>query len=349
MESAPRELSLAEIRSFMLKNNCKVTNHALVKHFRLFLTNKETQEESRKLFKSYVNILASIKNEGEEKYLILRKKYVTECPTDDLSLNVSSRSFAAPLSDNESSPFKQPPPYRPPPEVPDQCSPRGSVALSRKNSSDTGPSGSEFSFGSEVMSVESRKIGSVLVRSASNDSPKSGELSRNSSLNEQNEAPPAIPPRKRVSVDQSYSRQVSIEEKIPEAVKNVPVGSIDMERDYDKENVLSAVMDKNTSEFTDKTEPQEENKLSVKEKMLKFNRFASEEEAKIPSPIGKKKPEKGLDDTISTENLPQHPKAKEWLIAAANANYHELAKLSTDHPNLVKLQNPQTLTAVRHK
>lgn len=34
----------------------------------------------------------------------------------------------------------------------------------------------------------------------------------------------------------------------------------------------------------------------------------------------------------------QHPKAKEWLIAAANANYQELAKLSTDSPNLVKLQ-----------
>lgn len=43
MDSAPRELSLAEIRSFMLRNNCKVTNHALVKHFRAFLTNKETQ------------------------------------------------------------------------------------------------------------------------------------------------------------------------------------------------------------------------------------------------------------------------------------------------------------------
>uniref|UniRef100_A0A1Q3F6Q5 Uncharacterized protein n=1 Tax=Culex tarsalis TaxID=7177 RepID=A0A1Q3F6Q5_CULTA len=76
--------------------------------------------------------------------------------------------------------------------------------------------------------------------------------------------------------------------------------------------------------------------------MLKFNRFASEEEAKIPSPIGKKKPEKNAEDTISSENLLQHPKAKEWLIAAANANYQELAKLSTDHPNLVKLQDMST-------
>lgn len=37
------ELSLSEIRAFMLKNNCKVTNHALVKHFKKFLTNPDTQ------------------------------------------------------------------------------------------------------------------------------------------------------------------------------------------------------------------------------------------------------------------------------------------------------------------
>jgi hypothetical protein len=41
----PTELSLLEIRKFMLTNNCKVTNHALVKHFKQFLTNPETQSE----------------------------------------------------------------------------------------------------------------------------------------------------------------------------------------------------------------------------------------------------------------------------------------------------------------
>lgn len=115
MDSGPRELSLAEIRNFMLKNNCKVTNHALVKHFRSFLTNKETQEEARKLFKSYVNLLASIKNEGDEKYLILRKKYVDECPSEDVlsagyPMSPGSRSLGAVPSDSEGSPLKLPPP-----------------------------------------------------------------------------------------------------------------------------------------------------------------------------------------------------------------------------------------------
>ncbi|XP_065080197.1 uncharacterized protein LOC135703026 [Ochlerotatus camptorhynchus] len=358
MDSGPRELSLAEIRSFMLKNNCKVTNHALVKHFRAFLTNKETQDEARKVFKSYVNTLASIKNEGDEKFLILRKKYINECPSEDavnvnIPMSPGSRSLTAVLSDGENSPFKLPPPYRPPPEVldlnnPYQGSPRGSIALSRKNSSDTGRSGSEYSFSSEFTGSDSRKIGSSLVRSESSDSRLLSEVSRKQSVelyrfDSQEESAPAIPPRKRTSVDQSTGqlRQFSIEEKNREPIANIPMTASESEHESNKENEQSTTVgDDNDIKNANaaNAEQQEENKLSVKEKMMKFNRFASEEEAKVPSPIGKKKPEKSPDETLSSENLLQHPKAKEWLIAAANANYQELAKLSTDSPNLVKLQ-----------
>lgn len=41
--AAPQELSLSEIRDFMLNNGGKVTNHALVKYFKKFLTNPNTQ------------------------------------------------------------------------------------------------------------------------------------------------------------------------------------------------------------------------------------------------------------------------------------------------------------------
>lgn len=41
--AAPDELSLEEIRNFMLKNGGKVTNHELVKHFKQFLTNPNTK------------------------------------------------------------------------------------------------------------------------------------------------------------------------------------------------------------------------------------------------------------------------------------------------------------------
>uniref|UniRef100_A0A182T4J6 Uncharacterized protein n=1 Tax=Anopheles maculatus TaxID=74869 RepID=A0A182T4J6_9DIPT len=42
------------------------------------------------------------------------------------------------------------------------------------------------------------------------------------------------------------------------------------------------------------------------------------------------------EETINADNL--LPNAKEWLIAAAKSDYQLLAKLSTEQPNLVKLQ-----------
>ncbi|EDO63997.1 AGAP005008-PB [Anopheles gambiae str. PEST] len=300
MDTEPKELSMEEIRKFMVLNNYKLTNHTLVKHFRSFLTNKDTQDEARRRFKEYVNKIASVKHEGNEKYLVLRRKYYNGIPPEDAGtesqpMSPASRSYGLLGSDSEASPLRQPPPYRPPPVVsPDtvsyQGSPRGSVALNRRNSSDYVRSGSEISFGSEFASVDSRKVNPLLVRSNSNDTRSLPDGGRKPSVDMMvpydDGAPPAIPPRKR------------------------------------EKGVVAS----------------EENKLSVKEKMMKFNRFASEEEAKIPSPIGKKKPDKNAEETLNTENLMQHPNAKEWLIAAAKSDYQLLAKLSTEHPNLVKLQ-----------
>lgn len=257
--------------------------------------------------------MASIKNEGDEKFLILRKKYINECPSEDavnvnIPMSPGSRSLTAVPSDGENSPFKLPPPYRPPPEVLDpnnpyhnQGSPRGSIALSRKNSSDTGRSGSEYSFSSEFTGSDSRKIGSSLVRSESSDSRLLSESRKQSvelyRFDSQEESAPAIPPRKRTSVDQSTGqlRQFSIEEKNREPIANVPMTASESVHESNKENEQgTAVGDDNDTNNANATnaEQQEENKLSVKEKMMKFNRFASEEEAKVPSPIGKKKPEK---------------------------------------------------------
>lgn len=43
--AGPSQLSLYEIREFMLKKGGKVTNHELVKHFKKFLTNPDTQSK----------------------------------------------------------------------------------------------------------------------------------------------------------------------------------------------------------------------------------------------------------------------------------------------------------------
>ncbi|XP_058121127.1 ankyrin repeat domain-containing protein SOWAHC [Anopheles ziemanni] len=351
MENLPKELSLLEIRKFMLQNNCKVTNHALVKHFRSFLTNKDTQDDARKQFKTYVNVLASIKHEGNEKYLVLRRKFYDEIPTEDLlnmtvsqPMSPASRSYGIVPSDGEASPMRAPPPYRPPPIVSPEAvsyhgSPRGSVALNRRNSSEIGRSGSEISFGSEFASVDVKKVNPVLVRSHSSDTRQPQDVGgrrQSADVYKFDESvPPAIPPRKRVSETGSSSlvnsRQNSVEEKPADPVVEGPGENKENVPNEPDEGVVVAA---------------EENKLSVKEKMMKFNRFASEEEAKIPSPIGKKKPEKSPEETINAENLLQHPNAKEWLIAAAKSDYQLLAKLSSEHPTLVKLQFLSSYTAL---
>lgn len=44
------------------------------------------------------------------------------------------------------------------------------------------------------------------------------------------------------------------------------------------------------------------------------------------------------EEKISPEVLLAHPKAKEWIVSMAKANYQELAKLASEFPDLVKLQ-----------
>uniref|UniRef100_A0A182N1U0 SOWAHA-C winged helix-turn-helix domain-containing protein n=1 Tax=Anopheles dirus TaxID=7168 RepID=A0A182N1U0_9DIPT len=348
MEIEPKDLSMEEIRKFMVLHNYKLTNHMLVKHFRSFLTNKETQDEARRRFKEYVNKIASVKHEGNEKYLVLRRKYYNGIPPEDSHgasesqpMSPASRSYGFVPSDSEASPMRQPPPYRPPPVVsPDTVSyhgsPRGSIALNRRNSSDYVRSGSEISFGSDFASVDARKVNPLLVRSNSNDTrqlPDGAGRKLSVDMFAYDEgAPPAIPPRKRVSESggsvSSTSRQNSVDERSTGSLTELPSDN--------KENVAATATEPEGQHV--EADQSEENKLSVKEKMMKFNRFASEEEAKIPSPIGKKKPDKSTDETINSENLLQHPNAKEWLIAAAKSDYQLLAKLSSEHPNLVKLQ-----------
>ncbi|XP_051161668.1 uncharacterized protein LOC127281803 isoform X2 [Leptopilina boulardi] len=120
--ATPSELSLEEIRKYLLENGGSVRNHDLVKYFKKFLTDPETRVEARNRFKEYVNILATIKNEEGEKYLMLKKKY------RQTSLDLSSPSFSFGISPTSPvrtpevatpvSPLREPPPYRPPPPAP---------------------------------------------------------------------------------------------------------------------------------------------------------------------------------------------------------------------------------------
>ncbi|CAK9802843.1 Ankyrin repeat domain-containing protein SOWAHB [Anthophora plagiata] len=115
--ATPSELSLEEIRQYILENGGTARNHDVVKHFKKFLTDPETRVEARNRFKEYVNTLATIKNEEGEKYLVLKKKY-RQNPVEILSTEEIASPIATPDLATPVSPLRVPPPYRPPPPAP---------------------------------------------------------------------------------------------------------------------------------------------------------------------------------------------------------------------------------------
>ncbi|XP_076760903.1 ankyrin repeat domain family member sosondowah [Xylocopa sonorina] len=115
--ATPSELSLEEIRKYLLENGGTARNHDVVKHFKKFLTDPETRVEARNRFKEYVNTLATIKNEEGEKYLVLKKRYrqnsIEATTSEQFASPVSTPDIVTPVS-----PLRVPPPYRPPPPAP---------------------------------------------------------------------------------------------------------------------------------------------------------------------------------------------------------------------------------------
>jgi hypothetical protein len=224
-----------------------------------------------------VNILATIKSEGNEKFLILRKKYYNEVPSEDSVMNTSAGmstmspavSMMSMTSDVGDSPSRPPPPYRLPPPI----STPSPVMQHHVPPSMT-------TVGLPILEVQTKVQYKDCVnefQQAMNNFMESrvDVTSRKNSFEQiiDEQTPPSLPPRKRTSIDhRSISRENSIEQP--------------MDREDNKENIQIDPLA--SSAETD------DNKISVREAMMKFNRFASEEEAKIPSPISKpgKKPEK---------------------------------------------------------
>ncbi|CRL00307.1 CLUMA_CG013580, isoform A [Clunio marinus] len=250
-------------------NNCVLNFHKI--------------DEARKQFKTYVNVLATIKSEGNEKYLILRKKYYNELPSDDYmsdaSACMSPVSMMSMSSDFGDSPSRIPPPYRQPPQFPTTPPINQSVPPSMTTVG--------LPIVEPQAKVQYKECVNEFQQVMSNflDQNRVDVTSRKNSFEQiiEDQTPPSLPPRKRSSVDhRSISRENSVEHSIKD--------------DNNKENCQ--VFDSVPALPTET----DENKISVKEAMMKFNRYASEEEAKIPSPLSKanKKTEKILPTTLQT-------------------------------------------------
>lgn len=181
--------------------------------------------------------MAIIRTEGDEKFLILKRKFrppsMEECNSTSPSFITSSANIRMPLESAPRSitPHRQPPPYRAPPPP---C-----VTPTKSNSS------------SPVPSVTPTSTSAVTTPT--------------SPTNNGFEEPPVVPLRKK-----STSEKTKKEHIVDTAVQPKPLGS----------------------ESGD-VEPECERKISVKERMQKFNRMASESDLpKIPTNNFKKKVEK---------------------------------------------------------
>lgn len=193
----------------------------------------------------------------------------------DTSACMSPVSMVSMSSDMGDSPCRMPPPYRAPPQF---SSAPSSPAISHQQPIPSSMTTVGLPILEANTKVQYKECVNEFQQAMSNFLDNRVDVaSRKNSFEQiiEDQTPPSLPPRKRASVDhRSISRENSIEQS---------------EKDDNKENFQAS--DPLTASFVGETD---ENKISVKEAMMKFNRYASEEEAKVPSPLSKaaRKPEK---------------------------------------------------------
>ncbi|XP_043476138.1 ankyrin repeat domain-containing protein SOWAHB isoform X3 [Leptopilina heterotoma] len=312
--ATPSELSLEEIRKYLLENGGSVRNHDLVKYFKKFLTDPETRVEARNRFKEYVNILATIKNEEGEKYLLLKKKY------RQTSLDLSSPGFSFGISPTSPvrtpdlatpvSPLREPPPYRPPPPAP---------------LSPTSPTSYTTSPISRYQNELSEDTTGVFHNNFERNSKETTSAFKQ--YTEETDLPtsPPVPPRRKSQDKVKVENKENISVEKPKTVAEIII----------KEDEIP-------------TTPQSSaEQLSVRERMQRFNRMATETDLNVcPSgatPPIKKRSDKGTEEDDRASVASQlDGKSREWLVRAAQGDYQALAKLAAEEPRLTRMKDPSS-------
>lgn len=280
-------------------------------------------DEARKQFKTFVNMLATIKAEEKgngkmEKFLILKPKYVNELPSPDdssMSLNASfpmSPSMRS-LNDSElastSSPSRlPPPPYRAPPQVSTPPPPPPPAAVkSLKLPQLEQETESRFKecvdeFQAAVTALRPQALPAY-------ETPPRTPVQRMNSQDAEVPAP-VLPPRKRSngSMDQVVTPPAEESSRMSTG-RPTPIYAPDNVSMYDSGTMRSITGEMVVQEMYDLAKSESESKMSVKEATKKFNRIASEEE-KTATPSPKRLAEKKVSavqgrSTVSAVDIPR--------------------------------------------
>lgn len=311
--STPSELSFDEILKFMLAHNGKVTNHELVKHFKVFLMNPDMRDEARSTFKKHVNALANIKNQNNEKWLILKKKYMSnnvkenEDPSDKVI--DSPMAVVAPAEEEET--VDEIPPERPP--LPLQLN-------------------QDFSILTNL--IQDQTI-------SNNNVPQLPQSDSKESLSSvpSDDIPPKIHPRRRSSEKRSNVLNTQGQRS---SIPNQDVTELN--------STMSQTL---TSSRSESMLVDSEQTISVKERKQMFNRMASESDVLKNNKVGNltsqgvdEEDRVSLDQKNETD--PLDSKQKQWILCAARGDYHALAKMCKENSKLVKTKDPFTGYTAMH-
>ncbi|CAH2104004.1 unnamed protein product [Euphydryas editha] len=311
--SPPAELSFDEILKFMLDHNGKVTNHELVKHFKVFLMNPDMRDEARNTFKKHVNTLAIIKNQNNEKWLILKKKYMTNSVKENDEI-VENKASEPPVSAStetvEPDDSISQPPYRPPPPL----------QLNQ-----------DFNILSNIIQDTS-----IVQTPKEVDIPES-ESKENLTLSD--ETPPKVHPRRK-----------SIEKTLME--KRSSISSLNNSPRMSIPNVDTSEITETPTLTSSRSEcmlVETEQKISVKERKQMFNRMASESDVLKSQKLSFNTSSVDEEDRSSLEPKETGPldsKQKQWILCAARGEYHTLAKMCKENAKLVRTKVSHRLIAV---
>ncbi|XP_045510198.1 uncharacterized protein LOC123705464 [Colias croceus] len=311
--SAPAELSFDEILKFMLAHNGKVTNHDLVKHFKVFLMNPNMRDEARNTFKKHVNALAIIKNQNNEKWLILKKKYLPSNlrENEGVSQSDSKLNESVTTQNEETAEVEKPepvvePPYKPPPPL--------------------------------QLNQDFNILGTILqdtVMATSQIQPLIEEQDESKeNLEAIEDVPPKVHPRRKSSEKSITEKRPSVPNISPRM--SIPNDSMDM-----NETPPTLTSSRSESMLIDS-----EQKISVKERKQMFNRMASESDVLKSNKLSFNSSSVDEEDRVSLDHKESDPldsKQKQWILCAARGEYHVLAKMCKENAKLVKTKDPFTV------
>ncbi|CAH2034809.1 unnamed protein product, partial [Iphiclides podalirius] len=260
------------------------------------------RDEARNTFKKHVNSLAIIKNQNNEKWLILKKKYmpsngkendeVVENKVLEPTSNTTDESSIEP--NNITQPYHATPPL--------QLNQDFSILANIIQDTNMGTSKTSKAIHSE--SQESL--------SASNE-----------------DIPPKVHPRRKAT--EKFEKRSSIPSHS---------GPLSPSSNHDVSDTNETLSSSLTSSRSESMLVDNEHKISVKERKQMFNRMASESDVPKSHKLSFNNSSVDEEDRVSLDHKgetdPLDSKQKLWILCAARGEYHSLAKMCKENAKLVK-------------